>query len=32
MSLKKLILHVDLVSQPARAVVAFCKLNKIEFE
>ena len=28
----KLVLYADLVSQPARAVVAFCQKNKINFE
>ena len=29
---RKLIIYVDWVSQPARAVVSFCKLNNIPFE
>ena len=28
----KLVLYVDFVSQPSRAIMAFCKLNGIEFE
>ena len=29
---KKLTLYVDWASQPSRAVVAFCRINKIEHE
>ena len=29
---KKIILYVDWGSQPSRAVVGFCKINKIPFE
>ena len=31
MSDVELVIHTDLLSQPVRAVVAFCKLNNIPF-
>ena len=29
---RKLIIHADMISQPVRAVIAFCELNKIPYE